>query len=145
MRRLLVGTDGSESGVRAVDLAARTALEQQADLWIVNVLDQGRLSASHLDALARGESVPRDELLSSLSAQLLEKAKERAESLGVEEVYLEQRTGDPVDEIIEFAREIGATTIVVGKRGYAPLTGVILGSISMRLASIAAIPVIVVP
>jgi len=145
MERVLVGVDGSDASERAVDFAAQWAALKHVDLWLVSVSDHGSLSPVQIDALARGEHMDRQELLSALSVQLLERAKERAEELGAKTVHMELRTGDPAREIIEVAQEINGTMIIVGKRGCGTLAGLIVGSVSHKLVSLASVPVVVVP
>lgn len=145
MMRVLVGADGSGSSERAVELAARMAAEQNAELWIVNIVDHLRLTGTQIDALSEGEHATRQELLSSLSAQLLEQAKACAEARGVKNVRLEQRSGDPASELVEVGREIGASLLVVGKRGCSTLAGLVVGSVSHKLIAVSPVPVMVVP
>jgi nucleotide-binding universal stress UspA family protein len=47
--------------------------------------------------------------------------------------------------IADFARETEADVIVVGTRGHAPVTGLLLGSVTQRLLHIAPCPVLAVP
>jgi nucleotide-binding universal stress UspA family protein len=60
-------------------------------------------------------------------------------------IELESCTGDTAPTIIDIAREKGIDAIVVGRRGVGQLAGLLLGSVSQKLASLAPLPVIVVP
>jgi nucleotide-binding universal stress UspA family protein len=48
-------------------------------------------------------------------------------------------------EIADVADEVGADLIVVGTRGYGPIAGLVLGSVTLRLLHVAACPVLAVP
>jgi nucleotide-binding universal stress UspA family protein len=50
--------------------------------------------------------------------------------------------GDPVEAILETAEEEGADVIVIGRRGLSTLKGLLLGSVSERVARHAEIPVL---
>jgi len=55
------------------------------------------------------------------------------------------RDDDPARAVLEIAREKGVDAIVVGRRGRGPATGLLLGSTSQKLVTLAPCPVIVVP
>jgi len=54
------------------------------------------------------------------------------------------RTGDPAEEIVDAAKEQGATLIVVGSRGRGGVRSALLGSVSDRVLHLAHCPVLVV-
>jgi nucleotide-binding universal stress UspA family protein len=85
------------------------------------------------------------ELLDSLSAEVLTKARERALAAGAPAALIESRSGDVASTIIQIAEEKGVSAIVVGKRGAGRVEGLLLGSVSQKLVSLAPLPVTVVP
>lgn len=143
MNRILVATDGSEGAERAVDYAARQAQAEGAELVIANVT--GDLPDKVFGAFTRTQQTWFDELVSSVSADILAKAREHAKRVGVAAVHLESRRGDVVQTIIDMAEDKQATVIVVGKRGAGRVTGLLIGSVSQKLVSLATLPVTVVP
>jgi nucleotide-binding universal stress UspA family protein len=143
VKRILVATDGSEGADRAVDYAARWAKKVGADLLIVNVI--GGLPDRLLRSFTHAQHAWLDELLESLSAEALAKARERARSLGVRATQLESRTGEVAQTLIDIAQEKAADAIVVGRRGAGRIAGLLLGSVSQKLVSLAPLPVIVIP
>jgi nucleotide-binding universal stress UspA family protein len=145
MTRILVATDGSEGADRAVDYAAHRAKVDGAELLIVNVIGGYGLPDKVTRAFSHAQHAWLEELLQSLSAQMLTKARDRARSAGAGAILLESRSGDPAQTIIDVAREKAADVIVVGKRGTGRVTGLLLGSVSQKLVSLAPCPVTVVP
>jgi len=145
MNRILVATDGSEGADRAVDYAAQLAKSRGVELVIVTVAGGFGMPDEISRAFTRTQHAWFEELVSSMSAQTLKKARERVHALGVTNVHLESRSGEAAQTIIDIAREKGADTIVVGKRGNGRVAGLLLGSVSQKLVSLAPVAVIVVP
>lgn len=145
MKHILVATDGSDGGDRAVDYAAYLAKTYGADLLIVNVIGGYGLPDKVFMSFTQGQQAWLSELLTSLSAETLTKARDRARSAGVTMIRLESRTGDVAQTIIEIAQEKEADAIVVGKRGTGRIAGLLLGSVSQKLVSLAPLPVTTVP
>jgi nucleotide-binding universal stress UspA family protein len=145
MKRILVAIDGSDGADRAVDYAARLAASEGADLLIVNVVGGYGLPESVLGSFSHTQQVWLDELLIAASAEMLTKARDRARKLGTKMIQLESRPGDVVETVIAVAQEKKVDMIVVGKRGAGRITGLLLGSVSQKLVSLAPVPVAVIP
>jgi nucleotide-binding universal stress UspA family protein len=145
MKLILVATDGSETADRAVEYAANLAKRYDASLLIVNVIGGYGLPDSVFRLFTHAQQAWLQELLESMSAQMLTKARDRARGLGVTTIQLESRTGDVAQTIVEIAEEKDADAIVVGKRGEGRVAGLLLGSISQKLVSLSPRPVTVVP
>jgi nucleotide-binding universal stress UspA family protein len=145
MKRILVATDGSDGADRAVDYAAQLAKNDGADLLIVNVVGGYGLPHRAFKALTNAQQAWLEELLQSMSAEVLTKARDRARSLGAAMIQLESRTGDVAQTIIEIAQGKGTDAVVVGKRGAGLVAKLLLGSVSQKLVSLSPLPVMVVP
>jgi nucleotide-binding universal stress UspA family protein len=145
MKRILVATDGSDAANRAVDYAAQLAKDNSADLLIVNVVGGDGLFGNMFNRITNAQEVWLKELFSSESAAILAKAKDRTQSIDESKVQLASRIGDVAQTIIDVAREKEVDAIVVSKRGAGRIGGLLLGSVSQKLVSLAPLPVTVVP
>ncbi|HEY7551913.1 MAG TPA: universal stress protein [Hyphomicrobiaceae bacterium] len=142
MLHLLLATDGSSGADRAIDFAARLAKEMGGKLSILTV--GGNLSGVDKRELARAESGIGD-ALEAVSEQILERARRRAHEAGAPDIGVHAGWGDPAEVIIEVARRDQVDAIVMGRRGRGRLTGMLLGSVSQKIASLAPCVVILVP
>ncbi len=134
---IVIATDGSHDGERALALARSVAIDTSARLVIVHVTEivggKGSLYAMPLD----------DDLIKvSIHAQV---ELLRADGIDAQVITQSVRLGGPAGVIADIADSVDADLIVVGSRGRSPLTGVVLGSVSARLQHIAHRPVLVVP
>ena len=139
MKRILVADDGSDSALAAVELAAELAAKTGAELFAIAIFDTGSFSARNAGAFAHSESIDtvqaQEAMLESATAYL-DRCKDRAAQHGVAQYHAECRAGsDPALGIIEFAVDHDVDLIIVGCRGYSQLPGLLLGSVSQKLAS----------
>jgi nucleotide-binding universal stress UspA family protein len=118
---IVVGTDGSDTAARAVELAADLAGTQTgATLHIVSVskpLGAGAVGMAGMSTAAPtvGDAELKDDALRDLQA-VLERAKAAAgPRAGTVETYA--RLGSPAEVLCELAGQVGADLVVVGNRG----------------------------
>jgi nucleotide-binding universal stress UspA family protein len=142
MQHVLLATDGSGGADRAVDVAAKLAKSMGGRLSILTV--GGNLSGDEMKQLARAEGDVGN-ALDALSEQVLAHAKQGAQRAGVSDVEVHAGWGDPAEVIIETARRQQVDAIVMGRRGRGRLAGLLLGSVSQKVASLAPCVVILVP
>jgi len=143
MQRLLVATDGSEGADRALTAAAELAKATDAELIIVNV-EQGFLH-ENLETVRGIEGASVDEVLYAASADILTRAQAKATALGVTKVRTRSGLGDAVGFVLEVVSDERPDMIVVGRRGRGRLLGLLIGSVSQKLVSLAPCKILVVP
>ena len=141
IKSILVATDNSDSAYRAVETAAELAKRVDASLTIVNV-EQGYFDPN-LEPLKIGDGI--GDILEARSREILSRAKEEAERIGVTHVQTISGLGDAAAFILDVAKREAVDLIVLGKRGRGRLAGIMLGSVSQHVAALAPCSVQVVP
>jgi len=145
VKQILVATDGSEGSDRAVDFAANLAKTYGATLLIINIRGGYGLPVALLRQFSNADGAWLGELLTSMSAEVLKSARDRALKIGAPTIVLESREGKIAQSIIDFAKEKHADVIVVGKQGSGRVADILLGSVPQKLLSLAACVMVVVP
>ncbi len=113
-----------------------------ASLSIVAVGDE--LSKEEMSELARaGENI--GDLLDARLDAVLSHAKTKAQALNLKNVQLVRGWGDAAETIIDLAREGQIDLLIAGRRGRGRLSGLLLGSVSQKLTTLAPCPVMIVP
>ena len=132
---VIVGIDGSAPSRRAVEFATNLAESQGVGLVVAHVIPWSPYSFNTpTDNEERGER----------KQQIIEPAVEVAAGRSCE-VTPVVRHGDPVDTLVELAKEFSATAIVVGRTGDSRVKRALFGSIPGHLVHESTIPVTVVP
>lgn len=134
LREIVVGYDGSEQSMRALERAAQIAGEDGR----VTLVTAGAI----LPSSPRGDLDATADELEERRRVLLE-GRERLAELGIEADVVEA-VGNPADAIIETARDLEADLIVVGTRGRNVAARMLLGSVSARVVDRAHCDVLVV-
>lgn len=147
MERILVADDGSDAALRAVETAAELAARTGAELFALAVVNPAEFRAGDVEALARSEALEEGgaiERLVDAAADYLDRCRTIAARQGVVRFHAEKQAGsDPASEVLDFARAHGIDLIVVGSRGRGRLPGLLLGSVSQKLASLAPCSVLI--
>lgn len=84
------------------------------------------------------------EVAAALADRLAETGAELVAAGGAQRVGRRVASGDPAEAILEAARDTGADLIVMGSRGLGRLGGLVLGSVSAKVAAAAECPVLTV-
>jgi nucleotide-binding universal stress UspA family protein len=134
---LVVGVDGSEGSLRAVDWAVTEAARRGTSLRVVHASLWERYEG-HNPVFSAAHQ-PGGVLAERIVDAAVERARLRDPAV---KVTGEALTQEPVPALVREGH--GASALVVGCRGRGELAGMLLGSVSMAAASHADCPVIVV-
>lgn len=142
-RTIVVGTDGSDTSLAAVDRAASVAADSGAELVIVCAY-----SPAGRDDTASAEDALKDEAYLVVgwtpAEETLRTAEERAVAAGARTVRTVAADGNPVDVLRAAAEDAKADLLVVGNRGLNTLSGRILGSVPSDVARRSGVDVLIV-
>ena len=141
-RRVLAAIDGSPTSLRAAEAALAIASRDAADIVLLHVLDDERIT--ELDALIEGDREVARRRLEENAERILLPLAERARERGVA-CSVRIQSGDPPRVIDEVARALAADVILVGKVGQRGMRTWFLGSVTRRLIESATVPVVVIP
>ncbi|MGH3635774.1 universal stress protein [Mycobacterium sp.] len=122
---VVVGTDGSDSSLRAVDRAAQLASGLGATLIVASAYVP---AGDHTET--GGHRMSRDAPVHAI----LRDAKERAQAAGASEIEERAIVGAPADALVELADEVGADLLVVGNLGLNTIAGRLLGSVPANVS-----------
>jgi len=142
-KRIVVGTDGSDSAREAVRQASSLAQLTGASLDVVSAYEPVPNSRSEAERSGapgdiQHEFGPREDVNFALDT-----AAGIAKDFGVE-VKPHPRDGDPADAILQVAEEVDADLIVVGNKGMTGARRFLLGSVPNKVSHHAPCSVIII-
>lgn len=142
-RTIIVGTDGSESSLRAVDRAGAIAGDANARLV---------LACAYYPPTSK-ETGAAEDLLKDEGWEvhggapvyhMLQEAHERAAAAGARDVAERATIGSPSSELLSLVKEMSADLLVVGNRGVNTVAGRLLGSLPSEVTRKSVCDVLVV-
>ena len=147
-RRVLVGTDGSETATAAVEHAAKLAVATGAELIITTAIAAESPHAKELE-LAR-EQAPEDVRWAITTVgeaddkvALAKEVARKAAGSGLK-VRGRSAAGDPATALLSVADDLSCDVIVVGNRGMAGAGRFLLGSVPNKISHHAPCDVLIV-
>ncbi|GAC1307305.1 MAG: hypothetical protein NVSMB19_19970 [Vulcanimicrobiaceae bacterium] len=145
LRHLLVATDGSAAGDRAVAFAVAMALRHGSELLLCYVVDRaGAIAQSSLADGSAGMLAPLVQETDDVARSILAAAAQRAAEAGVV-VATVVLDGRPAGAIVACATERELDAIVIGTQGKNALERAFLGSSAQGVLRRSEIPTFVVP
>jgi nucleotide-binding universal stress UspA family protein len=142
---VVVGTDGSESSLRAVARAGALAGAVGATLVIASAYLPTERDEREL---AQAQDALRDEAYQVVGSHPAEEAvrtaAEKARAAGAGEVKTVAVEGSPVETLLDVVRKENADLLVVGNRGLAGIKGRLLGSVPADATRRSSVDVLVV-
>ena len=138
-KKVLVGTDGSESSFRAVERAAAVAGDAGAKLLI---------ASAYSPMPDRDQRRAREESYKVVGAHpaedILREAADLAKKAGAKDIDTVPQAGDPVDVLVDVIDKKKVDLCVVGNRGLNSLAGRLLGSVPANISHRASCDVLIV-
>lgn len=142
VHNVVVGVDGSEQSRHAATISADLARRNGATLHLVTIVrpPEGWWgivgSPPTPSALAKSLSDAEREILDSIVAGV--------DLTGIEVVQVED-VGDPARMLLDYAEQVDADVLVVGRRGAGLIERIMLGSVANHVVHDAECPVMLVP
>ena len=144
-KKILVAVDGSKSSFKAMEKAIRLQEVTEAEIYLICVYKHHSLFEASLSIGRPTEMDIPDKVLSEYAKEVVNHAKEKAKEKGAVKVRGFVKAGRPSKVITKFSEDKDVDLIVVGSRGtHSDKDGMLLGSVSHRVASRAKCPVLVV-
>ena len=162
---ILIATDGSDHGTKAVYAAADLAVKYGAKLIIGHVLLHGEPPSAirrmtEIEHLVREPSVQKPDsknipgglvafasqaeqsrvshdVMEALASRVIDHAVGIAKEKGAKDVITRIAEGDVANRILKMAESDKADLIIIGTRGYGPLKAMLMGSVSQKINQLA--------
>jgi nucleotide-binding universal stress UspA family protein len=128
---IVVGTDGSDSSLRAVERAGQIAAGSDAKVVVATAYfpqseDQRAADVLKDEGYKMSGNAP--------IYAILREARDRAVQAGAKNVEEKAVVGAPVDALVDLADEVKADLLVVGNVGLSTIAGRLLGSVPANVA-----------
>ncbi|WP_342239443.1 universal stress protein [Inquilinus sp. OTU3971] len=145
---ILCAIDGSRSAQKALEFAADLARDRAGTLLVMHIqrTHGSSMVSPGLAGFERVEHirVTEADMLRGAAERIAEQGARFARERGVLSVEAMVGEGDPAGRIVEAARDRRAEIIVIGSRGLGDLQGLLLGSVSHKVAHLAPCTCIIV-
>ena len=146
---VLVAVDGSAHAKRAVEHGANIARKYEAQLTLLHVMT--RLGSDHVPedlrefGLVEHIEVTEADTLRRVAEATVEEATDYAKSHGAKNIETVIDHGDPANRIVDFCNAHDVDLIVMGRRGLGDMVGLLMGSVSHKIANLSPCTCMTVP
>lgn len=146
IKNILVPVDGSKQSGNSKQMAVMLAEKFDAVLTFIYIVPEGDIPE---DIVKYIEDEKLDGSFGKLSTKvigdaLLKPILEEVKTMGVKKAKYNVLRGNPAQEIVKYANDHKIDMIVIGKRGRGGIRDYLMGSVSMKVSSLADCPVVVV-
>src|SRR5882672_6158728 len=121
-KKILVGTDGSDTASKAVSHAAELAQAMNAELVIIHVFSPPKTDVG--STFGRADAYPGQEI----GQAVLRDAEKHFGGKGKPRITTVLREGDPAEALIDVAEEQAVDLMIVGNKGMTGAKRFLLGS-----------------
>lgn len=139
-KNIIVALDGSKHAKRAAVVAADMAQRYKSKLQFITVTKKPppRISDElrHYMEIEQLTGTP-EELISDAVEKVLADAEKHARKKGVKDVRTVAQSGPVARTIVNYAKRQKADVILLGCRGLGDVEGMLLGSVSHKVVSLA--------
>lgn len=140
-RTVVVGTDGSDSSLRAVDRAGAIVAGSGGKLIVATAYFPAGDDPRAADVLKdEGYKMSGNAPIYAI----LREARERGKAAGAQDIEERSVVGAPVDALVDLAEEVDADLLVVGNVGLSTIAGRLLGSVPANVSRRAKTDVLIV-
>lgn len=142
--RVLIATDGSAAGQRAVELAGSITWPRGTQLRLVTVLEplEPIMSAAWVLPGNQDGSTNAEHESEKTAQAVLDQAARALAHTGLD-ISRRIMHGRPASKIVENAKDFAVDLILMGSRGHGTVASMILGSVSAEVADRAPCPVLI--
>lgn len=135
--KILIPVDFSETSLLAIKHGAFTAQYTKADLLLLHVINTPFMSQNMFLPIVTLED--QSHITDKAMEKLAQLAMDIKHEYGVNAESI-IRTGNPSNEIVKAAVELGTTLIVMGTHGYSPIEELVIGSVALKVITKAPCP-----
>jgi nucleotide-binding universal stress UspA family protein len=143
MLKVLIPVDGSPSSRNSVEKAVSTGIVNGAEVHIMTVISTPHAAPTRNPYMAAEMVTELADANKKFAETVLEDAKKVVSSMGeIKTAVIKE--GNPAEEILKYAEEIGSNLIVMGNRGLSTFNKVLLGSVSQKILTHSCCSVLIV-
>ncbi|HET8727998.1 MAG TPA: universal stress protein [Alphaproteobacteria bacterium] len=142
---ILAPIDGSGHAIKAAEMATQMALTYGAKLTLLHVARRFAVPEKLREYL-KTEQLSSEDLydIDEATHKMIGDIRSSAEDRGLKAVKTVFKEGKPSRTIVGYAERHDVDAIIMGSRGLTDIEGALLGSVSHKVASLAACTVIIV-
>lgn len=141
--KILVAVDGSDTGKRAIEVAAAFAKDSGAGIVLAYVIEWSPYSFHTPEELAERHKRRESEIARAEQSVLTPEAdKLKAKNIEVETVVRHGHIGETLSAV---AKENNVSQVFIGRRGESKMHTMLFGSVTAALIQTSTVPVTVVP